>query len=258
MLSDLELVSLWRQFSKEHYRARWIQVEPGTLERFRDWLGEDEPDGEKRLPEDFEREDLPAIREAYRTRPAKVSGRRCLYTSHAEEKPQVLKKSLRAKAVSVASAIRDGTATAQLVRSFLQEDIPPLDSYWPLPDALQPGPREELAEEFKAASSFALIKGIGALMRYDTDTAGEAVDEYIELRRCAEKDGLASAIINPPGGQDSLDPAFQDPPVELYRMIYIDSIKDPMKQWRETLRFLREDSWAGLIAKKDDPDWNYR
>ena len=258
MLSDLGLVFLWRQFSKEHYRARWIQVEPGTLERFRDWLGGDEPDVEKLLPEDFEREDLPAIREAYRTRPTKVAGRRCLLASHAEEKSQALKKPLWGKAVSVAAAMRDGTATAQLVRSFLQEDIPPLDSHWPLPDTPQALQREELESELKAASAFALIKGIGSLMRYYTDTAGKAVNEYIELRRCAEKAGLSSSIINPPDGDAPLDPDFRDPPVELYRMIYLEGIEDPIIQRHTLLRFLRQDWKAGLIVKRDNPEWRYR
>ena len=258
MLSDLELVYLWRQFSDEYYRARWIQVEPGTLERFRDWLGRYEPEGEQRLLEDFEKEDLPAIREAYRTRPTRVAGGRCLLASHAEEKSQALKKPLRAKAVSVAAAIRDGTATAQLVRSFLQEDIPPLDSQWPLPDAPQAAPREELKSELKAASAFALIKGIGSLMRYYTDTAGKAVNEYIELRRCAEKAGLPSSIINPPSGDAPLDPAFRDPPVELCRMIYLNSIEDPIMRRHTLLRFLRQDWKAGLIAKRDTPEWRYR
>ena len=259
MPTDMEVAALWRQFSKEHYRARWIQVEPGTLELFRDWLGWCVPENGKPFLENFERKDLPAIREAHRTRPTKVSARRCLLASHAEEKSQALKKPLRAKAVSVASAIRDGTATAELVRSFLQEDIPPLDSHWPLPDAPpQTRPSEELAAEFKAASAFALVKGIGALMRHYTDAAKDATDEYLELRHRAEKSGLASCIISPPGGDDPLDPAFRDPPVELYRMIYLESIEDPIKQHRELWRFLDEDYRAGLVVNEDDSNWNYR
>ena len=118
--------------------------------------------------------------------------------------------------------------------------------------------REELAAELKAASAFALIKGIGALMRNYPNSAGMAAHEYLELRRCAHKAGLESAIINPPGGDVPLDPAFRDPPVELYRMIYLEGIEDPIKQRHALLRFLREDWKAGLIAKKDDPDWQYR
>ena len=158
----------------------------------------------------------------------------------------------------MASAIRDGTATAELVRAFLREDIPPLDAEWPLPDESEIEPGKELAAEFKAASAFALIKGIGALMSDAPDTAGKAVDEYLDLRRHAEKAGLGSTIISPPGGGEPLDPAFQDPPVELYRMIYLECIEDPIKQWDAMVRFISEDSRAGLVAKKGDHNWSYR
>ena len=258
MISDLELVYLWRQFSDECYCVNWIDAIPGTQKQFKDWLNGRRFNGEERTLETFERRDLSAIRETYQSRISGVSGNSIPVSSKAERKPQGLKDSLKARAVSVAAAIRDGTATAELVRSFLQEDIPPLDSETPLPDESEIKSREELTAEFKATSAFVLIKGVGALMSEDLDTAGEASLEYLDLRRRAEKSGFASAIINPPDGHDPLDPAFQDPPVELYRMIYLDSIEDRMKQRRETLRFLREDSWAGLIAKKGDPDWNYR
>ena len=166
--------------------------------------------------------------------------------------------SLKPKAVSVASAIRDGTATAELVREFLQEDIPSLDTECPSPGAPEIEQGEELADMLRSASAFALIKAIGALMSDDPDTAGKAVREYLDVRRRAEKSGIASVIINPPGEREPLDPAFQDPPIELYRMIYLERIEDPIKQWRELWRFLDEDSRAGLVAKRDYPDRNYR
>ena len=258
MLSDLELVYLWRQFSDECYDVGWIDVRPGTQKQFQDWLNGRLVGGQERKLELFEGKGLPAIREAYQSRLLEMAGKGTPPTPRIRRKPQGLKDSLKAKAVSVASAIRDGTATAELVRSFLQEDIPPLDSENPFPDAPETGPSEELAAEFKAASAFALIKGIGSLMYEDPDSAGVAVNEYLELRHLAAKGGLDSAIINPPGGYGSLDPAFQDPPIELYRMIYLEGIEDPIMQRREMLRFQKEDYQSGLVVKKDAPDWNYR
>ena len=258
MLSDLELVYLWRQFSEEHYCAGWIVVQPDTLKQFKKWLEGQGNDDDGSTLADYERKDLPAIREAYQSRLREPDGKSVNPILKVYLEPQALKESLKAKAVSVASAMRDGTATAELVRSFLQEDVPPLDSQYPLPDAPETWASEELAAEFKAASAFALIKGIGSLMRCDPDTAGAAVNEYLELRYCAEKAGLESDIINPPGRYGSLDPAFQDPPVELYRMIYLEGIEDPIMQHREMLRFQKEDYQAGLVVRKDDPDWNHR
>lgn len=258
MLSDLELVYLWRQFSEGHYCASWMLVEPGTLKQFKNWLDGRGSDGRERTLEDYEQEGLPAIRETYQSRHRETAGKESLSESSAVRTPQGLKDSLKARAVSVASAIRDGTATAELVRSFLQEDIPPLDSENPFPDAPETEPSEELAAEFKAASAFALIKGIGSLMSEDPDSAGAAVNEYLELRHLAVKVGLDSAIVNPPGGQAPFDPAFRDPPVELFRMIYLEGIEDPIMQRREMLRFQKEDYQSGLVVKKDAPDWNYR
>ena len=258
MLSDLELAYLWRQYSEEYYCAGWMTVEPGTLKQFKDWLDGLGIDGRELTLEDYEREDLAAIREAYQSRFRELDGKSVSPALSVYQKPQALKESLKAKAVSVAAAIRDGTATAELVRSFLQEDIPPLDSEYPLPNAPETGSSEELAAEFKAASAFAIIKGIGALMSDDPDAAGDAVNEYLGLRHCAEEAGLTWAIINSPREHDPLDPAFQDPPVELYRMIYLEGIEDPRKQRDEMLRFIREDSRRGLNTKKGDPDWNYR
>ncbi len=258
MISDLELVYLWRQFSDECYGMGWTDVQPGTQKQFQDWLNGRLIGGQERKLAVFEREDLPAIREAYQSRFLDIAGKDALSPSRIRRKPQGLKDSLKAKAVSVASAIRDGTATAELVRSFLQEDVPPLDSESPFPNAPESGLNEELAAEFKAASAFALIKGIGALMSEDPDSAGNAVNEYLELRYRAEKADLAWAVINPPGGDDPLDPDLRDPPVELHRMIYLEGIEDPRKQWDEMLRFTREDIRRGLNTKKGDPDWNYR
>ena len=257
MLSDLELVYLWRQFSDECYDVGWTDVCLITQKQFKDWLNGRIVGGRERKLEIFEWEGLPAIREAYQSRLGEIAGK-SLPPPRIRREPQVLKDSLKAKAVSVAAAIRDGTATAQLVRSFLQEDIPPLDAEYPLPDERKAGSREELAVEFKCASAFTLIKGIGALMSEDIDSAIIAVYEYLDVRRCAKKAGLASCIINPPGGDDPLDPAFRDPPVELYRMIYIEGIEDPIKQRREMLRFQKEDYHAGLGIEKGDPDWHYR
>lgn len=258
MISDLELVYLWRQFSDECYDMGWTDVCPGTQKQFKDWLNGRIVGGAPRKLDSFEWEGLPAIREAYQSRLRELDGKSVSPPLRVYQEPQALKESLKAKAVSVAAAIRDGTATVELVRSFLQEDIPPLDSEYLLPNAPETGSSEELAAEFKAASAFAIIKGIGALMSDDPDTAGDAVNEYLDLRHYAEKAGLASAIISPPSGQAPLNPAFRDAPVELYRMIYLESIEDPRKQWRELWRFLDKDHQAGLVVKKDDPNWNYR
>ena len=38
MLSDLELVYLWRQFSEECYCVHWIDVQPVSQKQFKDWL----------------------------------------------------------------------------------------------------------------------------------------------------------------------------------------------------------------------------
>ena len=73
MLSDLELVYLWRQFSEEHYCASWILVEPGTLKQFKSWLDGRGCDGGQRTLENYEQEDLPAIRDAYQSRNGEVA-----------------------------------------------------------------------------------------------------------------------------------------------------------------------------------------
>ena len=74
MLSDLELVYLWRQFSEEHYCASWMLVEPGTLKQFKNWLDGQGRDGGERTLEDYEQEGLPAIRKAYQSRSGEVAG----------------------------------------------------------------------------------------------------------------------------------------------------------------------------------------
>ena len=73
MLSDLELVYLWRQFSEEHYCASWMLVEPGTLKQFKNWLDGRGIDGGGRSLEDYEMEGLPAIREVYQSRSGEVA-----------------------------------------------------------------------------------------------------------------------------------------------------------------------------------------
>lgn len=74
MLSDLELVYLWRQYSEEYYCAGWIVVQPDTLEQFKTWLEGRGDDGEESTLADYEREDLPAIREAYQSGSRGVTG----------------------------------------------------------------------------------------------------------------------------------------------------------------------------------------
>lgn len=74
MLSDLELVYLWRQYSEEYYCAGWIVVQPDTLEQFKTWLEVRGDDGEESTLADYEREDLHAIREAYQSGSRGVTG----------------------------------------------------------------------------------------------------------------------------------------------------------------------------------------
>ena len=74
MISDLELVYLWRQYSEEYYCAGWIVVKPDTLEQFKTWLEGQGDAGEESTLADYEREDLPAIREAYQSRGYEVTG----------------------------------------------------------------------------------------------------------------------------------------------------------------------------------------
>ena len=158
--------------------------------------------------------------------------------------------SLKAKAVSVASAVRDGTATAKMVKSFLQEEVPAVPGEEPVP--------EMTADVLKTASALAIIKAMAGLMDDDPMSAGKGVDEYLNVRRYAEKSGFGAAIISPPDDREPIDPALEDLSIELYRMIFTDSIEDPVEQWRVFYRFLDQDYKAGLVAKKGDPDWNYR
>lgn len=158
---------------------------------------------------------------------------------------------LHAKAVSIAAAIRDGTATAGLVKAFLQADIPD--------GILDRASADEMtAAGVKTASAFALIKAMSGMLDDDPMAAGKGVDEYLDLRRRAGKAGLERAIIAPPGPLDPIDPGLEDLSVELYQMIFIDSIEDTMAQWRAFRHFLAQDYRNGLVAKKGDPDWNYR
>ena len=158
---------------------------------------------------------------------------------------------LHAKAVSIAAAIRDGTATAGLVKLFLQEDIP-----GNIPD--QEPSAEMTAAGVKTASAFAIIKAMSGMLDDDPMAAGKGVDEYLDLRRRAGKSGLEAAIIAPPGPLDPIDPGLEDLSVELYQMIFIDSIEDPKAQWEAYHRFIKQDHRDGLVAKEGDPDWNYR
>ena len=150
---------------------------------------------------------------------------------------------MHAKAVSIAAAIRDGTATAGLVKAFLQADIP--DG---IPDRASAD--EMTAAGVKTASAFAIIKAMSGLMDYMPVSAKKGVDEYLDLRRRAGKAGLEAAIIAPPGPQEPIDPGLEDLSVELYRMVFIDSIEDRMAQWRALFRFLDQDYRDGLVVKK--------
>ena len=74
MISDLELVRLWRQYSEEYYCAGWIVVQPDTLEQFKNWLEGWGNEGDGATLEDHEQEDLPAIRKAYQSRHQELPG----------------------------------------------------------------------------------------------------------------------------------------------------------------------------------------
>ena len=250
MLSDLELVYLWRQFSEEHYCASWISAGPGTLKCFIDWLDGRAPNGERRTLENFERKDLPAIREAYRSRRSEIAWQGVSSSFKFAGEPQALKNSLKARAVSVASAIRDGTSTAELVRSFLQEDIPPLDSESLFPNEPETGPSEELAAEFKTASALALIKAMGYLIDEDPLPAGEAVDEYLDLRRRAEQANLGSAIIGLPKDGVVIDEYARYLTCELTGMVTLHSIEDPIERHKALLRLLRNQWPQGVTAEE--------
>ena len=158
---------------------------------------------------------------------------------------------LHAKAVSIAAAIRDGTTTAGLVKAFLQADIP-----GNIPDR-EPA-SAMTAAGVKTASAFAIIKAMSGMLDDDPMAAGKRVDEYLDLRRRAGKAGLEAAIISPPGPLEPIAPGLEDLSVELYRMVFVDSIEDPIAQWRALRHFIAQDSRDGLVAKKGDPDWNYR
>ena len=93
---------------------------------------------------------------------------------------------LKSKAVSVAAAIRSGSVTATMIRSFLQEDIPDFVQGSSLSGTDDMGTDEGLAGLLKTGSSLALIKAMGCLIKEDPMPAGEAVDEYLDLRRRAE------------------------------------------------------------------------
>ena len=109
MLSNLELVYLWRQFSGECYDVGWTKVSPGTQKQFKDWLNGRLIDGQERKLEKFEWESLAAIRDAYDSRLEEIAKKGVPPPPKIRREQQALKDSLKPKAVSVASAIRDGT-----------------------------------------------------------------------------------------------------------------------------------------------------
>ena len=156
----------------------------------------------------------------------------------------------KAKAVSVAAALRDGAATYGLVKSFLQEEIPAIPSEGPV--------SEVTAEVLKAASAFALLKAMAGLMADDPMAGMKGLREYLDLRRQAGEVGLESAIIAPPANRAPLDPELEDLSISLHQMVVVEAIEDPKEQWRVFRRFQYEDIRNGLVTKKDDPDWNYR
>ena len=49
-------------------------IQRGTLEQFKDWLDGPGSDGKELTLEDYERKDLPAIREAYQSKGREVTG----------------------------------------------------------------------------------------------------------------------------------------------------------------------------------------
>lgn len=260
MPSDLELVYLWRQFSGERYCVNWIDATPVSQKQFKDWLNGrrfsgEEGAGEERTLETLEQRDLPAIRGAYQSRISEAAGNSIPALSKAVRKPQALKDSQKARAVSVAAAIRDGTATASLVREFLQEDIPSFNSETPLPDepeieSPEIESREELAAEFKAASAFALIKAVGYLIDEDPQPAGEAVDEYLDLRRRAKQNNLSSAIIGLPKDGVAIDKHTRYLICELMGMVTLHSIEDPIERHKALLRLIRNEWPQGVTAEE--------
>ena len=70
MLSDLELVYLWRQFSEECYCVHWIDVQPVSQKQFNDWLNGHAASTvrSKERWRNSSEKILPAIREAYQSR----------------------------------------------------------------------------------------------------------------------------------------------------------------------------------------------
>ncbi len=74
MISDLELVYLWRQYSEDHFCAGWIVVNPDTLNQFKVWLEGRGSNGDSSALADYERESLPAIRKTYQSIHRKSTG----------------------------------------------------------------------------------------------------------------------------------------------------------------------------------------
>jgi hypothetical protein len=146
---------------------------------------------------------------------------------------------LKSKAVGVASAIRSGSVTATMVRSLLQEDIPDFVHGSSLSGTDDICTDEGLADLLKTGSALALIKAMGYLIDEDPMPAGEAVDEYLDLRRRAEQANLGSAIIGLPKVPMVIDEYARYLACELTGMVTLHSIEDPIKRHRALLRLLR-------------------
>lgn len=164
--------------------------------------------------------------------------------------PDERSPSLKSKAVSIASAIKYGSVTADMISSFLQENIPGLDGGYPLPDEYEAGADEGLADLLKTGSAFALIKAMGYLIDEDPLPAGDAVDEYLDLRRRAEQANLGSAIIGLPKDGVVIDEYAQYLTCELTGMVTLHSIEDPIERHKALLRLLRNQWPQGVTAEE--------
>ncbi len=164
---------------------------------------------------------------------------------------------LKSKAVSVASAIKYGSVTAAMLGSFLQEDIPGINGEYPLPDTYEIDADEALADLLKTGSALALIKAMGYLMDEDPMPAGDAVDEYLDLRCRAEQANLGSAIIGLPKEGMVIDEYARYLTCELTGMVTLHSIEDPIERHRALLRLIRNQrpqrvTAEGIIREQRD------
>jgi hypothetical protein len=180
---------------------------------------------------------------------------------------------LKSKAVSVASAIKYGSVTAAMLGSFLQEDILGINGEYPLPDTYEIDADEGLADLLKTGSALALIKAMGYLMDEDPMPAGDAVDEYLDLRCRAEQANLGSAIIGLPKEGMVIDEYARYLTCELTGMVIdeyaryltceltgmvtLHSIEDPIERHRALLRLIRNQrpqrvTAEGIIREQRD------